>query len=269
MAKATHPLAREHSADPGHGVSFVSGCVCERKLSRRGQKRGHRRTRVHLDTAVGTADGAPTPSGACSQPSASWTRRIDAVGRRSDEPWLCSRAVPIAEVDGKRRAESSPLGEGGRSSPPGCLSPRGRKRRSKPARGGKVARTVADPRGSHGLVRGTREPETAVAESGWGSGGESPRPESVGVWQKPQGNSPASARAGVEERVLVVGRRLGRRDGVVFDEATAERWSGGCLRGSVERSGERGARDRGRQKLGRTLGAVDNTAVGRHGAEVP
>jgi hypothetical protein len=136
----------------GGSVFFVPGSACERELSRRGRKRGCAHAQRHLDATVDEADGAPTPSGARSQSSASWMRPIGAVGRSSNEPWLCSRAVLIAEVDGKRRARSSPSPEGGRSSRPG--SPGRRKRRSKPARGGEVARTVADPRGFHGSVRG-------------------------------------------------------------------------------------------------------------------
>lgn len=146
--------------------------------------------RSHLDAAVGAANGAPTPSGVRSPSSASWARRIDAVGRRSNGPWLCSRAVLIAEVDEKRRAGISPFVEGGWPSQPG--KPGGRKRRSKPARGGEVARTVADPRGSHGVARRMRELETAVAESGRGNGGESLRPEAVGARRKLQGKRPAS-----------------------------------------------------------------------------
>lgn len=175
----------------GGSVFFVPGCACERELSRRGRKRGYAHAQRHLDATVDKANGAPTPSGARSQSSASWMRPIDAVGRSSSDPWLCSRAVLIAEVDGKRRARSSPSAEGGRSSRPG--SPGRRKRRSKPARGGEAARTVADPRGSHGFVRGTRELETAVAESGRGNGGESHRPEASGAWQKPKGSKPASS----------------------------------------------------------------------------
>lgn len=122
--------------------------ACERKLLRRGRaSEDETLTGRHLDTEVDEADGAPTPSGACSQPGASRGRRVGEAGRRSDGTWLCSRAVLVAEVDGKRRARSSPFEERGRSSPPG--RPGGRKRRSKPARGGKAPSTVADPRGSH------------------------------------------------------------------------------------------------------------------------
>jgi hypothetical protein len=73
----------------------------------------------------------------------------------------------------------------------------------------------------------------------------------------------------VEERILVGGRRPGPNGGVVFDETAAKEGPGGYQRGAIERSFERGVGDRGRQRQSCTLDPVDNTEVGRHGAEEP
>lgn len=73
----------------------------------------------------------------------------------------------------------------------------------------------------------------------------------------------------MEERILVGGRRPGPDDGVVFDETAAKEGPGGCQRGAIESSPQRGISDRGRQRQSCTLDPVDNTEVGRHGAEEP
>lgn len=89
-ARAAPPLAREHSADDERNASSDTihrACASSRVGI---GKRGYALSRRHRDAAVGATDGAPTPLGACSQSSASWACRIDAVGRRSNGPWLCS-----------------------------------------------------------------------------------------------------------------------------------------------------------------------------------
>lgn len=113
-AKAGHPLARENSADGQRKRVFLLRSRVRAQAPASGStERDERKRGRHRDRTVDWVDGAPTPSGACSQPSASWVCPVGEVGPGSCDTWLCSRAVLIAEVDGKRRARSAPSVEGG------------------------------------------------------------------------------------------------------------------------------------------------------------
>lgn len=60
------------------------GHACERRLRRGDPARGEAKRGRHLDATVDLAEGAPTPSGACSQPGASRVRRVGrSVGDRT------------------------------------------------------------------------------------------------------------------------------------------------------------------------------------------
>jgi hypothetical protein len=138
-----------------------------------------------------------------------------------------------------------------------------RKRRKKPAHGGKTVGTVADPRGSRIPVLG---PARAGAGAGNRGGSLGRRRTTGSAGREAEADRSRSSRAG--EGVLVGGRRPDPVDAVTFDEVTAEAGSGVRSRGprpdgalatwGVRGGAARSARGRqGRGREGRRGGAFD------------